>query len=205
MVYYAYDDAPELQHHGVEGQRWGVRNGPPYPINTVKKAAANRLYHELDKFEYGGIVNGKKITEPEYYDIDFGRDYRTIPVSVMEKEKIGNCWDFVNYQHAYFQKHGIKDKAYMFVMDRGRGSDDIVTHTFSTISLEDGNYWFEQAFYKQRGIHKINSIKDVTRTLVDLYGDHPFSVYTYNPSGMDRQLTDKQFFDRATRKWVFNG
>ena len=23
----------ELYHHGVQGQHWGVRNGPPYPIN----------------------------------------------------------------------------------------------------------------------------------------------------------------------------
>jgi len=30
--------ANELQHHGVKGQKWGVRNGPPYPIeDTVLK------------------------------------------------------------------------------------------------------------------------------------------------------------------------
>ena len=22
----------ELYHHGIKGQQWGVRNGPPYPI-----------------------------------------------------------------------------------------------------------------------------------------------------------------------------
>lgn len=25
-----------LQHHGIKGQRWGVRNGPPYPINKIR-------------------------------------------------------------------------------------------------------------------------------------------------------------------------
>lgn len=28
----------ELYHHGIEGQRWGVRNGPPYPIQKQKKS-----------------------------------------------------------------------------------------------------------------------------------------------------------------------
>lgn len=27
----------ELHHHGIEGQKWGVRNGPPYPIEKQKK------------------------------------------------------------------------------------------------------------------------------------------------------------------------
>lgn len=25
-----------LMHHGIEGQKWGVQNGPPYPLNPVK-------------------------------------------------------------------------------------------------------------------------------------------------------------------------
>lgn len=26
----------ELMHHGVKGQKWGVRNGPPYPLKNSK-------------------------------------------------------------------------------------------------------------------------------------------------------------------------
>ena len=26
-----------LVHHGVEGQKWGVRNGPPYPLPTQRQ------------------------------------------------------------------------------------------------------------------------------------------------------------------------
>ena len=25
-----------LQHHGVKGQQWGVRHGPPYPVDKNK-------------------------------------------------------------------------------------------------------------------------------------------------------------------------
>lgn len=28
----------ELTHHGVDGQKWGKRNGPPYPLNAEGKA-----------------------------------------------------------------------------------------------------------------------------------------------------------------------
>ena len=23
----------EFNHHGIEGQKWGVQNGPPYPLD----------------------------------------------------------------------------------------------------------------------------------------------------------------------------
>lgn len=38
----------EIYHHGIEGQRWGVRNGPPYPlkeslsVRVGRKRAMNR-------------------------------------------------------------------------------------------------------------------------------------------------------------------
>lgn len=28
-----------LAHHGVQGQKWGVKNGPPYPLNNEKLAS----------------------------------------------------------------------------------------------------------------------------------------------------------------------
>ena len=39
-VYPIYAD--ELYHHGIKGQRWGHRNGPPYPLNAQTHAAVVR-------------------------------------------------------------------------------------------------------------------------------------------------------------------
>ncbi|MCI8992270.1 MAG: hypothetical protein HFG80_06010 [Eubacterium sp.] len=38
----------ELFHHGIKGQKWGVRHGPPYPLNRVKV--------NVEKTEKSGIV-----------------------------------------------------------------------------------------------------------------------------------------------------
>jgi hypothetical protein len=39
MIYYAAElDLPfDLSHHGVPGQKWGVQNGPPYPVRSGTK------------------------------------------------------------------------------------------------------------------------------------------------------------------------
>lgn len=29
----------ELQHHGIQGQKWGIKNGPPYPLSRTRKNA----------------------------------------------------------------------------------------------------------------------------------------------------------------------
>lgn len=43
-----------LEHHGIDGQKWGVRNGPPYPLDRqkVKKSSvqdkAKRVLKDAD-------------------------------------------------------------------------------------------------------------------------------------------------------------
>ena len=31
-----------LEHHGIDGQKWGVRNGPPYPLSEGQHSAAEK-------------------------------------------------------------------------------------------------------------------------------------------------------------------
>lgn len=54
----------ELYHHGVKGQQWGVRNGPPYPIEhkTMKKGTILRSVS--DKYVSGSAY--KKANRPIY-------------------------------------------------------------------------------------------------------------------------------------------
>ena len=41
----------ELYHYGVKGQKWGVRRGPPYPLESDKKVAkvGNNVKIDLQK------------------------------------------------------------------------------------------------------------------------------------------------------------
>lgn len=60
----------ELQHHGIKGQKWGVRNGPPYPIedkvlrkgtklNTVARATDASDSWRLAPDLYRKVEGGK--------------------------------------------------------------------------------------------------------------------------------------------------
>ena len=45
----------ELYHHGIEGQKWGIRNGPPYPLDSngdAKRAKKiNKVNYKVQKEE----------------------------------------------------------------------------------------------------------------------------------------------------------
>lgn len=63
-----------LAHHGVKGQKWGVRNGPPYPIDRLKNAGGQSMI-AVEHTELTGppngitqTTNGKGGIDRNYYD-----------------------------------------------------------------------------------------------------------------------------------------
>lgn len=76
-------DEEGIQHSGVKGMKWGVKNGPPYPINRLKNAAGKDILI-VERTELKGPPNGiTQIThknggiERNYYD-DNGRQIKQI-------------------------------------------------------------------------------------------------------------------------------
>lgn len=46
-----YFESDHFAHHGIQGQKWGVRNGPPYPLDS--SALATKIYDQAKKKEPG--------------------------------------------------------------------------------------------------------------------------------------------------------
>lgn len=65
----------ELYHHGIQGQKWGIRNGPPYPLDSSKSTGSklkseivsnienntNSFIKSYKSKKYSGSLNKKSI------------------------------------------------------------------------------------------------------------------------------------------------
>ena len=49
-----YSHDSELYHHGIQGQKWGIRNGPPYPLESGKGSSRSVKEKHLNDNSYKG-------------------------------------------------------------------------------------------------------------------------------------------------------
>ena len=58
-----------IAHHGIRGQQWGIKNGPPYPLDS-SKSTGSRLKKKIDSQPKRVFVSGSSKTQDkssEYY------------------------------------------------------------------------------------------------------------------------------------------
>lgn len=48
-----------LRHHGVKGQKWGVRNGPPYPLGSSKRRTGKNSLDKPGVRKHTGVSSSK--------------------------------------------------------------------------------------------------------------------------------------------------
>lgn len=54
-----------LAHHGIKGQRWGVRNGPPYPLSMSKRSASEKKAGLGSSIKKAASKAVRRMTDPK--------------------------------------------------------------------------------------------------------------------------------------------
>lgn len=63
------DDETDISHHGIKGMKWGVKNGPPYPLNS-NQSVSRESYKKLnDIYKSMSSADRRKI-DPDSLDGD---------------------------------------------------------------------------------------------------------------------------------------
>lgn len=139
-------DEDFLAHHGVKGQKWGVRLGPPYPLSKQATAVKN-LVNDIKQIKYKEFT---KLMSPQE----------------VAQSKSGSCHDQVFYEYDYLKQNGLDPKAHFFIELDGKGHGG-QTHSIIYFLLNDKYYWLENAWGDQKGLHDYPSKDQLIADVLD--------------------------------------
>lgn len=84
----------EIYHHGILGQRWGQRNGPPYPLgasdhsSSEKKAGWRKSIKENKKKSLKAVRRKKKVAAQRLKSLKKAREAKQKKQEFEEKKKL---------------------------------------------------------------------------------------------------------------------
>ena len=114
-----------------------------------------------ENIRYGKLVNGKAVLNPDDYD-----DYVTISPDALYQNKVGVCWDYVEYEAKIFKekfhmKQTCDEPKHMefalYYMQHSDKDKDMPTHTWLVYNINGTFNIFESSWYANRGIHVFSS------------------------------------------------
>ena len=106
-------EVDELYHHGVAGQKWGVQNGPPYPLSgegkqNLKKQKFSADWKKVDRSNPQSIVNRMDSLYKKYKEETDDRTAELYMLEYMElNEILENLLDNDVKHSDHLEHHGI--------------------------------------------------------------------------------------------------
>lgn len=67
MDYFAINNNSYFEHHGRKGQKWGDRNGPPYPLDYSKLSAEEREEAKKKAIDFGNVEEAAAYKNRDYF------------------------------------------------------------------------------------------------------------------------------------------
>lgn len=110
-------DSSILYHHGVKGMKWGVRNGPPYPIDRLRNSGVKR---ETIKGHTGPSKRGNPNGIVDHINDDGTVKSRAFYDSDGWKEKEIHTTNHGNPKHHSYGNHGEHIHYYEWDRDTGK-------------------------------------------------------------------------------------
>lgn len=122
------------------------------------------LYHFMkSNFSYGYCTKNGKVIKPDQKDFyeKFYQEYSLQGNAEILNSFTGNCFDMVELERSWFQRHGYVVKTYfnMVCLDY---ENPYPMHTFLVYQDQNKSWnWFEVADEAHAGIHSFSSLSDL--------------------------------------------
>ena len=143
-------------------------------MNTYNNVSTpNELFEFMQKnVTYGYLSKDSKLHH--FYDQDFNDDWYNKYILQSAEEvinnKVGNCWDQVELERQWFEENGYIVKTF-YEMIKLDYENIYPTHSFLVFKDKENDnwYWFENADFNNRGIHKFDNIDSLLKYQIDKY------------------------------------